>query len=132
MKKEELENFLLIYGTDPQRWPENIRTSMETCMKSSAHFSNLRKEMQFLEREMRQCLRPPDVPGLAMRIIAAAHSVPPTDVAATPWLRVAIAAAFACALILGGGIGYFTGAAPVDETLSRLTTSALYGTRMFL
>lgn len=130
MKKEELENLLLIYGTDPQRWPENMRTSMETCMKSSAHFSNLHKEIQFLEGEMRQCLRPPDIPSLAMRIIEAAHPVPPTDVAATAWLRVAIAAA--CALILGGGIGYFTGAAPVDETLSRLTTSALYGTRMFL
>ena len=131
MKKQELENLLLTHGTDPANWPAGMRASMETCLKSSASFSRLYSDMRKLEQDMHACLRVPATPDLAARIIAAsAEAAPKTHTSA--WPRMAWAAGFACALIAGGGIGYFAIVMPIDDSLSRLATSALFGTRSYI
>lgn len=135
MRKQMLEDLLMLHGTSPQNWPADMRASMETCLKSSPRFAADYAALARLEEELKSCLRAPAVPALAARIIAATpplqHTyLPPQELGGQE--RGLLAACLTGALVIGAGIGYFIGGGTVDDSLSRLATAALYGGRALI
>lgn len=134
MKKQELEQLLILHGTDPAHWPQNMRAPMQTCLQSSAEFARLYEKTARMESEMRRCFPAPDAQGLAARIIAATPMA--QSVLQSPGFgmlaRTALAAGCAFALIAGGSVGYFMDGGAADDSLSRLTATALYGIRILI
>jgi len=135
MRKQMLEDLLMVHGTNPQNWPADMRASMETCLKSSPRFAADYAALARLEGELKSCLRAPAAPALATRIIAATPTLqhayhPPQTLNGHE--RALLAACLASALVIGVGLGYFIGGGTTDDSLSRLATAALYGGRALI
>lgn len=71
---EEFKNYLGIYGSDINRWPEDIRGSVRSMINSSAEVRKMVEEERAFEEKLNFREVEPHSAGLEERIIASAKN----------------------------------------------------------
>ena len=73
MNRKDFEKNLILYGSNIDQWPEDIRQDAVAVYESSAELQKLLKEEKLFEQSLKECAIEEPSSNLAHRIITSAN-----------------------------------------------------------